>query len=146
VFAAGPLFLFNIFVLTVLQQVTRYAILWLVLLLLGFPVSFPLTFLLQVFVLQAASWTGVPAGAGAAELGLSATLMTWVSASGLATALLLWRIATLHIGLIAGAIAIAGLARRMRQPLADGLAHPQALKRAATSVRALPTHETPVSG
>jgi uncharacterized protein (TIRG00374 family) len=119
VFAAGPLFLVYIFALTLLQQVTRYGILWLALLLLGYPVSFPLIFLLQVFVLQAASWTGVPAGAGSAELGLSATLITWVPGPGLATALLLWRMATLHVGLIAGAIAIAILARRHKRPHAD---------------------------
>jgi len=119
VFAAGPLFLFYIFALTVLQQVTRYGILWLALLLLGFPVSFLLIFLLQVFVLQAASWTGVPAGAGGAELGLSATLIAWVPGPSLATALLLWRMATLHVGLIAGAIAMAVLARRHKRPHAD---------------------------
>lgn len=148
VFAAGPLFLFNIFALTLLQQVTRYAILWLALLLLGYPVSFPLTFLLQVFVLQAASLTGMPAGAGSAELGLSATLMTWVPGPGLATALLLWRIATLHVCLIAGAIAIAWLARCARRPLAGSdPAHPHAaLKRAAMSMHALPPHETSGSG
>ena len=119
VFAAGPLFLFYIFALTVLQQVTRYGILWLALLLLGYPVSFPLIFLLQVFVLQAASWTGVPSGAGSAELGLSATLIAWVPGPALATALLLWRMATLHVGLIAGAIAIAVLARRHKRPHAN---------------------------
>jgi uncharacterized protein (TIRG00374 family) len=127
VFSAGPLFLFYIFALTVLQQVTRYGILWLALLLLGYPVSFLLIFLLQVFVLQAASWTGVPAGAGSAELGLSATLITWVPGPGLATALLLWRLATLHVGLVAGAIAIAVLARRHKRPNVDAEpAHRQA--------------------
>jgi uncharacterized membrane protein YbhN (UPF0104 family) len=100
----------------VLQQLTRYGILWLALLLLGYPVSFALIFLLQVFVLQAASFTGMPAGAGSAELGLSATLIAWVPGPVLATALLLWRMATLHVGLIAGAIAIAVLARRHKRP------------------------------
>ncbi len=119
VYAGGPGFLFGIFVLTALQQVTRYGILWLALLLLGHPVSFLLTFLLQVFVLQAATWTGVPSGAGGAELGLGATLGTWVPGPSLATALLLWRIATLYVGLIAGAIAIALLARRGRRPADD---------------------------
>lgn len=145
VFAAGPLFLLGIFALTVLQQVTRYGILWLALLLLGYPVSFLLAFLLQVFVLQAASFTGMPAGAGGAELGLSATLMTWVPGPGLATALLLWRIATLHVCLIAGAIAIAWLARRSRRPHADAdPAESHSAVKLALSMRALP-HETPGS-
>jgi len=94
-------------------------------------VSFPLIFLLQVFVLQAASWTGVPAGAGSAELGLSATLITWVPGPTLATALLLWRMATLHVGLIAGAIAIAVLARRH--------------KRAQRAAMATQSHEAPAA-
>ena len=115
----GAGFLFNIFALTALQQLTRYAILWLALLLLGHPAAFPLVLLLQVFVLQAATWTGVPSGAGGAELGLTATLAAWVPASSLATALLLWRIATLYVPLIAGAIAIALLARAGRQPVGD---------------------------
>jgi len=42
-----------------------------------------------------------------------------VPASSLATALLLWRIATLYVPLIAGAIAIALLARAGRQPVGD---------------------------
>jgi len=119
VYAGGPGFLSAIFLLTALQQLTRYGILWLALLLLGHPVSFLLTFLLQVFVLQAAIWTGVPSGAGGAELGLGATLGPWVPGPSLATALLLWRIATLYVGLIAGAIAIALLARRGKRPADD---------------------------
>ncbi|HEY2395226.1 MAG TPA: lysylphosphatidylglycerol synthase transmembrane domain-containing protein [Rudaea sp.] len=117
--AGGPRFLFNIFALTALQQLTRYSILWLALLLLGHSVAFPLVLLLQVFVLQAASWTGVPSGAGGAELGLTATLTGWVPATSLATALLLWRIATLYVALIAGAIAIAALARAGRRMISS---------------------------
>jgi uncharacterized protein (TIRG00374 family) len=109
---AGPAFFFGIVALTTLQQMTRYGILWLTLLILGHPVSFVLIFLLQVLVLQAALWTGIPAGGGAAEIGLSSTLGMWVPNIGLATALLIWRAATLYACLIAGAIAIALLARR----------------------------------
>jgi len=110
---AGPAFLFGIVTLTFLQQLTRYGILWLALLILGHQVSFALTFLLQALVLQAAIWTGIPAGAGAAEIGLSSTLGMWVPNVGLATALLIWRAATLYVCLIVGAIATALLARRM---------------------------------
>jgi uncharacterized protein (TIRG00374 family) len=120
VHAAGPAFLCAIFVLTALQQLTRYAILWLALLLLGHSVAFLLTFLLQVFVMQAAAWTGVPSGAGGAELGFTAALAAWVPAQSLATALILWRIATLYVALIAGVIAIAALARATPSRQADG--------------------------
>ncbi len=112
--AGGPTFLCGIFALTALQWLTRYGVLWLVLVLLGHRVSFALTLLLQSLVLHAALWTGVPAGGGGAELGLSATLAAWVPATSIATALLLWRIATLYICLLAGAVAIAVLAHRSR--------------------------------
>ena len=108
----GPAFLCGVFALTALQWLTRYGVLWLVLLLLGHRVSFALILLLQSLVLHAALWTGVPAGGGGAELGLSATLAAWVPATSIATALLLWRMATLYICMAAGAVAIAALARR----------------------------------
>jgi uncharacterized protein (TIRG00374 family) len=110
--AGGPAFLCGIFALTALQWLTRYGVLWLVLLLLGHRVPFALILLMQSLVLHAALWTGVPAGGGGAELGLSATLAAWVPATSIATALLLWRMATLYICLAAGAVAIAALARR----------------------------------
>lgn len=110
----GPTFLCGIFGLTALQWLTRYGVLWLVLVLLGHRVSFALTLLLQSLVLHAALWTGVPAGGGGAELGLTATLAAWVPATSIATALLLWRMATLYICLIAGAVAIAVLAHRSK--------------------------------
>ena len=110
---AGPAFLSAIVTLTFLQQLMRYGILWLTLLILGHHISFALTFLLQALVLQAAIWTGIPAGGGAAEIGLSSTLGMWVPNVSLATALLIWRAATLYVCLIVGAIATALLARRM---------------------------------
>jgi uncharacterized protein (TIRG00374 family) len=112
--AGGPAFLGGVFALTALQWLTRYGVLWLVLILLGHRVSFALILLLQSLVLHAALWTGVPAGGGGAELGLSATLAAWVPATSIATALLLWRVATLYICLVAGAVAIAALAHRSK--------------------------------
>ncbi|HEY0231922.1 MAG TPA: lysylphosphatidylglycerol synthase transmembrane domain-containing protein [Dokdonella sp.] len=108
----GPMFLGSAFVLTIIQWLTRYGILWLVLVLLGCPVSFWLLLALQALVLHVAQWSGVPAGGGGAELGLTASLAAWVPATTLATALLLWRMITLYLALAVGAIAIARLARR----------------------------------
>ena len=110
--AGGRGFVAGVFALTALQWLSRYGVLWLALALLGHPVPFALILLLQSLVLHAALWTGVPAGGGGAELGLSATLAGWVPATSIATALLLWRIATLYSCLAAGAVAIAILARR----------------------------------
>jgi uncharacterized protein (TIRG00374 family) len=109
--AAGPTFFLWIFALTAVQWLTRYGVLWLTLLLLHHPVSFAVTFLLQVAVLHAALWTGIPAGGGSAELGLTATLAHWVTPGQMATALVIWRAATLYASLLAGTAAIIGLAR-----------------------------------
>ncbi len=98
--------------LTALQWVTRYGILWAVLLLLGHRVSYALTLLLQSLILHAALWTGVPSGGGSAEVGLSAALAAWVPATSMATALLLWRLITLDVCLLVGIVAVVWLARR----------------------------------
>ena len=113
---AGPLNLLALACLTAAQWLARYGALWVVLSMLGHKISFALTLLLQSLVLHAAMWTGVPAGGGSAELGLSATLAPWVSMSSMATALLLWRVATFYLCLIAGAVAISVLAERRSQP------------------------------
>ena len=110
--AAGPGFFFGVFAWTAVQWTTRYGVLWMVLSLLGYRLSLPLIVALQALVLHVAQWTGVPAGGGGAELGLSAVLATWVPTTTLATALLLWRMTTLYLSLAAGAVAIALLARR----------------------------------
>ena len=108
----GRMSLFALAVLTAVQWMTRYGTLWVVLSLLGQHVSFALTLLLQSLVLHAAMWTGVPSGGGGAELGLSAALASWVPVSSMAIALLLWRITTFHVCLLAGAIAVSQLALR----------------------------------
>jgi uncharacterized protein (TIRG00374 family) len=115
IFTAGPRFLLWMLGLTAVQWLTRYAVLWLTLLLLGHAVSFALAFLLQVVVLHAALWTGIPAGGGGAELGLTATLAHWVAPADTATALIVWRAVTLYTSLIAGSAAIVVLARRHRR-------------------------------
>lgn len=115
ILGAGPFFLLCLFGATAIQWLTRYGVLWLTLLLLAHPVSFALTFLLQVAILHAALWTGIPAGGGAAEVGLTATLVHWVSAGEMATVLVVWRAATLYSSLIAGSIAMVGLARAPRR-------------------------------
>ena len=109
--AAGSSLFLKVLGLTAMQWLTRYAVLWLTLLLLHHPVSFALTFLLQVVVLHAALWTGVPAGGGGAELGLTAMLAHWIAPSDMATALVIWRAATLYVLLLAGSVAMLILAR-----------------------------------
>jgi uncharacterized protein (TIRG00374 family) len=108
----GPRFLLALAICTSVQWLVRYGLLWLILWQLGAPVSYALLLLLQGIVLHAAGWTGVPSGGGGADLGLAATLAPLVPAAGIATALLLWRFATLYLPLAAGFVAVLALRRR----------------------------------
>jgi uncharacterized protein (TIRG00374 family) len=112
--AGGPRPALALLILTVAQWLSRYGVFWVALSLLGQHLAFALTLLLQALILHAAMWTGVPAGGGGAELGLSAALAAWVPATTIATALLLWRIVTFDLCLVAGLIAVLVLSRRQR--------------------------------
>jgi uncharacterized protein (TIRG00374 family) len=110
-FSGPPLMTATLIGTTAIQWLARYGVLWAALALLGHTVPYALTLLSQSLILHAALWTGVPSGGGGAELGLSAALIAMVPASAIATALILWRLATFHLCLVAGALAIAWLAR-----------------------------------
>ncbi|MBS0583649.1 MAG: flippase-like domain-containing protein [Proteobacteria bacterium] len=97
------------FASTAVQWLARYGVLWLILVQLAAQVPFSLVLLLQGVVLHVAQWTGVPAGGGSADLGLAATLAPFVATATIASALLLWRIATLYMSLIAGVVSITAL-------------------------------------
>lgn len=112
--AGGPMFLLALALTTMLQWFSRYGVFWLALLVLGHRLSFAFVLIVQTLVLHAAQWTGVPSGGGGAELGLTATFAAWVPATDLASALLLWRMATFYLCLLAGLVAIVMLARRRR--------------------------------
>jgi len=99
----------SLLLLTTLQWITRYGVLWVVLLELGHQVPFGFVLVLQAVVLHLALWTGIPAGGGSADLALAATLEPWVSGPTIATVLLLWRFATLYFPLIVGALSLARL-------------------------------------
>ncbi|MGO9443619.1 MAG: lysylphosphatidylglycerol synthase transmembrane domain-containing protein [Thiobacillaceae bacterium] len=100
--------------LTVVQWITRYGVLWLVLLQLGYHVPFGFLLVLQAVVLHLAQWTGVPAGGGSADLGLAAALAPWLLGSTMATALLLWRFSTLYFPLMIGALSVVVLTAHWR--------------------------------
>lgn len=114
--SGGPRVVLPIAALTAVQWLTRYGVLWAALALLGHHVSYALTLLLQALILHAAMWTGVPAGGGGAELGLTAALAAWVPAAGIATALLLWRLVTFDACLVVG-LAAALLLGHRRAPM-----------------------------
>jgi glycosyltransferase 2 family protein len=109
----GPLWRFiALLVLTTLQWMLRYSALWFILLRLGYRLPLGFVLAVQAVVLHAALWTGVPAGGGGGDLGLAAAFAPWVPWTGMATALVLWRFATLYCPLLLGAMGVAALAWR----------------------------------
>ena len=99
----------GLLLLTCLQWVSRYGVLWLVLQQLGYTMSFGFVLLTQVVILHLAQWTGIPAGGGSADLGLAAAFATWVPSTPMATVLLLWRFSTLYFPLLIGGLGLAFL-------------------------------------
>jgi uncharacterized protein (TIRG00374 family) len=105
----SPGYVAGVVACTGLQWFARYGVLWLILDRLGHRVPFSLALLLQGVMLHVAQWTGMPAGGGSADLGLAAALAAWVPPAALASALLLWRVATLYLSVVVGLVAMAAL-------------------------------------
>ncbi|CAB3746087.1 hypothetical protein LMG29542_00120 [Paraburkholderia humisilvae] len=114
---------------TTLQWLPRYGVLWFVLLELGYRLPLGFVLAVQAVVLHAALWTGIPAGGAAGDLALAAAFANWVPQDAMATALVLWRFATLYSPLMLGAVAFVALAllrspvlRANRRPVPDSAA------------------------
>jgi uncharacterized protein (TIRG00374 family) len=107
--------------LTALQWMTRYGVLWAALVALGHEVPYAVVLLAQALVMHAAQWSGIPGGAGAAELGLAAALAPWISTAAFAPAAIVWRLATLHLAVLAGGVA---LVRLIRHPTGAAVSEP----------------------
>ncbi|CAE6718979.1 hypothetical protein R20943_01442 [Paraburkholderia aspalathi] len=103
--------------LTTLQWLLRYGALWFILRELGYRLPLGFVLAVQAVVLHAALWTGVPAGGGTGDIALAAAFASWVPRAGIATALVLWRFATLYSPLALGAAGFVALATRGRNPL-----------------------------
>jgi uncharacterized protein (TIRG00374 family) len=99
-------------VLTALQWLLRYAVLWYILVELGYRLPFGFVLAVQAVVLHAALWTGVPAGGGSGDLALAAAFAPWVPRAPMATALVLWRFSTLYCPLLMGAAGFIALSAR----------------------------------
>lgn len=104
----------GLLLLTTLQWLLRYSALWFVLLELGYHLPLGFVLAVQAVVLHAALWTGVPAGGGGGDLALAAAFAAWVPRAAMATALVLWRFATLYCPLMLGAVGFVALAWRRR--------------------------------
>jgi uncharacterized protein (TIRG00374 family) len=107
--------------LTTLQWLLRYSALWYILHELGYRLPLGFVLAVQAVVLHAALWTGVPAGGGGGDLALAAAFAPWVPRAAMATALVLWRFATLYCPLLLGAAGFIALAwrRRSSAPIAQ---------------------------
>jgi uncharacterized protein (TIRG00374 family) len=92
--------------LTALQWLARYGVLSLALAELGHQVPFSLVLLLQAFIMHVSQWSGIPGGGGAADLALTVALGSLMPAALAATALLVWRIGTFHLVVLAGGVAL----------------------------------------
>jgi uncharacterized protein (TIRG00374 family) len=108
----GPALVAGCIATTALQWIARYGVLWLIVRALGAELPFGFVLLLQGLLLHAAQWTGVPAGAGGADLGLAAALAPTSAAGVVAPALLLWRAATLYLPIAVGVPTFAALVGR----------------------------------
>jgi glycosyltransferase 2 family protein len=103
---------FALLLLTALQWLLRYGALWFALLELSHRLPFALVMLVQAIVLHAALWTGVPAGGGGGDLALAVSFSPWIPRAVMATALVLWRFATLYCPLALGAVGFGMLGPR----------------------------------
>ena len=99
----------GLLLLTTLQWLARYGVIWMVLRALGHRLPFGFVLVLQAGIIHLTQWTGIPAGGGSADLALASALGPWVPRPTMATVLLLWRFATLYCPLLAGALSLAML-------------------------------------
>lgn len=99
---------------TAVQWFARYATLGIALAWSGHRVPGSAVFLAQAIALHAGQWTGVPGGVGATDALLVESLRPWLPFAPLATALVVWRLATFHLTLVVGGAASAWLLLRNR--------------------------------
>ncbi len=81
----------------------RYSLLYLAVLGVGGQAGWAWTFLTQMLAMAASQVSILPGGAGAAELGVGALLMPLMPATQAAAAVVVWRLVTYHLYLLAGA-------------------------------------------
>jgi uncharacterized protein (TIRG00374 family) len=99
---------------TAAQWSARYATLGIALAWTGHRVPGSAVFLAQAVALHAGQWTGVPGGVGATDAILVESLRPWLPFASIATALVVWRLATFHLTLLVGGAASAWLLLRKR--------------------------------
>ncbi|MGJ7460916.1 lysylphosphatidylglycerol synthase transmembrane domain-containing protein [Halomonas sp. MA07-2] len=89
--------------LTATHWLLRYSLLYLAVLGAGGNADWLWTFLTQMLAMAASQFSFLPGGAGAAELGVGGLLLPMMAREQAAAAVLVWRLVSYHLYLIAGA-------------------------------------------
>ncbi|MDW7746769.1 lysylphosphatidylglycerol synthase transmembrane domain-containing protein [Halomonas sp.] len=89
--------------LTTAHWLLRYSLLYLAVLGAGGDVDWIWTFLTQMLAMAASQFSFLPGGAGAAELGVGGLLLPLMEREQAAAAVLVWRLVSYHLYLVAGA-------------------------------------------
>ncbi|WP_069383455.1 lysylphosphatidylglycerol synthase transmembrane domain-containing protein [Halomonas caseinilytica] len=118
-----PLRLASILGLCAAHWLLRYSLLYLAVLGVGGQADWAWTFLTQMLAMAASQISILPGGAGAAELGVGALLMPLMPATQAAAAVVVWRLVTYHLYLLAGAPAFVILVGRwLKRPSGSDVA------------------------
>ncbi|PRY72350.1 lysylphosphatidylglycerol synthase transmembrane domain-containing protein [Halomonas ventosae] len=106
--------------LTTAHWLLRYSLLYLAVLGAGGNVDWIWTFLTQMLAMAASQFSFLPGGAGAAELGVGALLLPLMEREQAAAAVLVWRLVSYHLYLVAGAPLFLLSAYRLLRPPSPG--------------------------
>ncbi|MBY5930886.1 flippase-like domain-containing protein [Halomonas sp. DP8Y7-3] len=98
-----PPILAGIFLLCSLHWLARYSLLYLAVLGVGGQADWAWTFLVQMLAMAASQLSVLPGGAGAAEVSVGALLLPVMAREQAAAAVIIWRLVSYHLYLVAGA-------------------------------------------
>lgn len=92
-----------VWVLTVMHWCARYSLLYLAVIGVGGNIDWLWTFFTQMLGMAASQFSFLPGGAGTAEVGVSALLMPFLTTAQIGAAVLIWRLVSYHLYILAGA-------------------------------------------
>lgn len=92
-----------VWVLTVMHWCARYSLLYLAITGVGGNIDWLWTFFTQMLGMAASQFSFLPGGAGTAEIGVSALLMPFLTTAQIGAAILIWRLVSYHLYILAGA-------------------------------------------
>ena len=93
----------TVLVLTMMHWCARYSLLYLAVTGVGGNIDWLWTFFTQMLGMAASQFSFLPGGAGTAEIGVSALLMPFLTTAQVGAAVLIWRLVSYHLYILAGA-------------------------------------------